>query len=319
MEPIVQDVLRDGFVKVGSVWSPGDLETLRRVTDEMLAQERRPFSEFLTLEHDSSRYQNGAAFGNVDWTLVIDAAGRWPEFDRITEATLTHPTIRGALESILGPGYKLHQLNVRRAEGGSVGQDLHQDPSEIVGMTILLSDVARGDGATVFMPRSHRWPIKYSDLGVPMQVRRLHPILASAHGRAGDGFCFFHRTWHGRMPSSVARATAIFMGFVGVGYPMRLRPMAPAILDSVGPELRRLLDHSGLRPTDATTAEVVWTGNGAFPGRARGLDEVMSGNPPYSAVSIWPFLKSWARAKDAVRNSPIGPLARSVIQRLSSA
>jgi putative 2OG-Fe(II) oxygenase len=187
-------------------------------------------------------------------------------------------------------------VNIRRHTPGSQGQPLHQDAPGELGLSVLVTEHPTLDGATVFLPGSHQWPIDYSDVGVTLVPRRLRRFLGGATGRPGDVSLFFNRTWHGRYPGDTP-ATAILMSFFAIGarYPIHEPP--PAILEPLHPELRRLLDpHDGVRWVEGN--KVVVTGRpGASASDRPELRYALHGVQKAPWLTPWQVVRVLGRAR----------------------
>lgn len=131
--------------------------------------------------------------------LVIDnLVGLEPRLDFLLKTLITHESVKSILNAVLGENYKAWQITARRSMPGDNGLYLHQDAPCETGFSFLLSDNIVGDGATAFLPRSHklsRWARKISWSNVSISSRFLSPFK----GEMGDSGFFFNRTWHARL------------------------------------------------------------------------------------------------------------------------
>ena len=249
MSAAVDNLTRDGFVRLGNFLSADEVMQLQNECARFMEMPAVSYEQYKTVDKHAATYQP-RLYADGDRTIAVDLIGTSKTFDRIIEKVVGHPIVRDTLEAVLGRGYKLWQVNLRRHEPGSNGQLLHQDAPGELGLSLLVSDTPSLNGATVFLPHSHRWPINYSDVGLDLRPRLLRPMLSGATGAAGETSLFFNRTWHGRYPGQGSASTILISFFaVGASYPIHEPP--PEVLASLGPELQRLLDPTvGVRRTD---------------------------------------------------------------------
>jgi putative 2OG-Fe(II) oxygenase len=137
-----------------------------------------------------------------------------PRITALLDQVLTTPAIREVLDDVLGDGYRIWQINHRRSAPGDPGLYLHQDAVGEFNMVLMLSDNPSGDGATIFLPGSHRIPRRMIDLqvAVPPKLIALTTFLfAPLKGRCGDVGFFFNRTWHGRFANHSSNAFDVLL------------------------------------------------------------------------------------------------------------
>lgn len=239
-EPIAQ-LWRDGFVRLEAVLAPPEVAQFRDESDRLM-RGIRPWSERHT------RYQPTEyllpPFGDDDWAVLINLAGRSDLVDRLLERLLTHPRIAGTLEAIAGPGYKAWEISLRRANAYDGGLRLHEDARGEVGLAMLLADQAGLVGTTGFVRGSHRLPVSCRESGAEfIPPRYLSHLMRPASGKAGDMFVFFKKTWHGRVAGvGPAPSDALLLAVFPVGYEYLPFRADRTLLQRLGPELSRLLD-----------------------------------------------------------------------------
>lgn len=145
-----------------------------------------------------------------------------PRVAELLDRVITNREIKLVLEALLGPGYKIWQVNMRRSSVGDRGLYLHQDAPGEVGLCVLLSDNLNGSGATVFLPGSHLVSRRMKDLRVaipPFLLTLLRSLFTPLIGKAGDVSLFFNRTWHGRFSNrSTKFYDVIFFSFFPAGH-----------------------------------------------------------------------------------------------------
>jgi ectoine hydroxylase-related dioxygenase (phytanoyl-CoA dioxygenase family) len=122
------------------------------------------------------------------------------ERDPVFRELIQHPTAVEMVRAVLGPEFLISNFTANIARPGSRSMALHSDQSLVVpepwlapwSVNIIwcLTDVTRENGATLFIPGSHRWRTRAD---VPADaVSRLRPFEA----RAGSIVVMEGRMWH---------------------------------------------------------------------------------------------------------------------------
>jgi ectoine hydroxylase-related dioxygenase (phytanoyl-CoA dioxygenase family) len=182
------------------------------------------------------------------------------ELDAVFRELIQHPTAVDLVRSLLGETFLISNFTANIARPGSQTMALHSDQSLVVpepwvqpwAMNIIwcLTDVTFENGATLFIPGSHRWRTRAD---VPADAhRRLRPFEA----RRGSIIAMEGRIWH----TSGANVTADQDRALLFGYYTRpfLRPqvnwnacLSPAVQAGLSPQMQ---DWLGLGVT-ANTGE----------------------------------------------------------------
>lgn len=122
------------------------------------------------------------------------------ELDALFRELIAHPVAVEMVESLLGEGFLISNFTANIARPGSGSMRLHSDQSLVVpepwvhpwAMNIIwcLTDVTFENGATLFIPGSHRWQTRDE---VPADAsERLRPFEA----KAGSIIAMEGRIWH---------------------------------------------------------------------------------------------------------------------------
>lgn len=152
-----------------------------------------------------------------------------PRIAELLNRVVSNPDVQSILESVLGPSYKIWQINFRRSLPTDKGLQLHQDGRGQVNICILLSENNEGDGATVFLPSTHLVQERIRELKLeasPGIFKLLGSLITPLTGKVGDIGFLFNRTWHGRSPNASDKFHDIIMiGFYPAGAHLSL--MAP--------------------------------------------------------------------------------------------
>ena len=130
-------------------------------------------------------------------TRVTDFVNRGAEFDRL----YVWPPLLEACCRVIARPFKLSTLHARTLPPGAPGQAFHVDvglhSSEwpLVGFIVMVDDFRPDNGATRFVPGSHRWPRAPRDSMTGVVAEHRRQVLAC--GSAGSLLVFDGSTWHG--------------------------------------------------------------------------------------------------------------------------
>ena len=130
-------------------------------------------------------------------TRVTDFVNRGGAFDDV----YMFPALLRACHAVIGGPFKLSSFLSRSLRPGSATQELHVDVRRdtpdwpLVGFILMIDDFRPDNGATRFVPGSHRWS------GLPEHdlpdVHADHPQQVLACGPAGSLLVFNGSAWHG--------------------------------------------------------------------------------------------------------------------------
>jgi hypothetical protein len=131
-------------------------------------------------------------------TRVRDFVNRGPDFDRL----YLHPPILKACSRIINEPFKLSTMHARTLRPDLPAQNLHVDFERdsqgwtMVGFIFMVDEFRRDNGATRFMPGSHRWSAVPADL-LGGDLKADYPGQVLACGPAGSVIIFNGSVWHG--------------------------------------------------------------------------------------------------------------------------
>jgi hypothetical protein len=143
-------------------------------------------------------------------TRVVDFVNRGPIFDPL----YVYPPLLAAAARTVGVTFKLSSLNARSLRPGSAVLDIHVDVERdstdwpLLGFIFMIDAFARDNGATRFIPGSHRWGTSPRDA----RLTDYTPLLESACGPAGSLLVFNGSTWHGQGVNSSNRPRRSLQG-----------------------------------------------------------------------------------------------------------
>jgi ectoine hydroxylase-related dioxygenase (phytanoyl-CoA dioxygenase family) len=130
-------------------------------------------------------------------TRINDFVNRGPEFDAI----YLHPPLLAACCQIIGGPFKLSGMRARTLNPGAPAQGLHVDVRHrgdgwpLVGCILMVDAFDSRNGATRFVPGTHRKPDEPQD--VMNNPQDAHPDEILACGPAGSMIIFNASVWHG--------------------------------------------------------------------------------------------------------------------------
>lgn len=130
-------------------------------------------------------------------TRVHDFVNRGPEFDEL----YVYQPVLSACCSIIGQPFKLSTMLARTVNPNSQAQALHVDFRReadgwpMVGFIIMVDEFRSDNGATRFVPGSHKWTTIPGDLMKDPAADHDHQVLAC--GPAGSVILYNGSVWHG--------------------------------------------------------------------------------------------------------------------------
>jgi ectoine hydroxylase-related dioxygenase (phytanoyl-CoA dioxygenase family) len=179
-------------------------------------------------------------------TRVRDLVNRGPEFD----ALYLHPPVLKACCHVIGEPFRLSTMHARTLRPGLPAQGLHVDFARdmhgwtMVGFIFMVDEFRNDNGATRFLPGSHRWCVVLPELERG-DFKTDYPGQVSACGPAGSMIVFNGSVWHGHSANcsgvprrSIQGAYIRREAASGENLPAR---MLPETLSRIGPLARYLL------------------------------------------------------------------------------
>jgi ectoine hydroxylase-related dioxygenase (phytanoyl-CoA dioxygenase family) len=179
-------------------------------------------------------------------TRVRDLVNRGPEFD----ALYLHPPVLKACCHVIGEPFRLSTMHARTLHSGLPAQSLHVDFERdaqgwtMVGFIFMVDEFRNDNGATRFVPGSHRWREVPTELQSGDR-KADYPGQVLACGPAGSMIVFNGSVWHGHSANgsdlprrSIQGAYIRREAASGENLPAR---MLPQTLSRIGPLARYLL------------------------------------------------------------------------------
>jgi hypothetical protein len=132
-------------------------------------------------------------------------------------ALYTHPPLLEAAGHIIGGPFKLSSMLARTLHPNSSAQRLHVDFKKdeerfpLAGFIFMVDEFCADNGATGFLPGSHRWQTTPNDLTDEALANHDHKIQI-ARGKAGSLIVFNGSVWHGYTANSTSTARRSIQG-----------------------------------------------------------------------------------------------------------
>jgi hypothetical protein len=176
---------RDGFLPLGDILTPEQVESLRNRVDELLQAEGDRAGVEVHQEAGTDR--------------LSDLVNKGAVFD----ICFTHPRVLAAMAHVLHADFKLSSLNYRAALPGHGHQKLHTDWGEpvtsgefqVCNSIWLLDDFTADNGPTRLVPGSHLWgKLPADEMADPAAA---HPNETVLLAPAGTVVIFNSHLWHG--------------------------------------------------------------------------------------------------------------------------
>ncbi|HVF54995.1 MAG TPA: phytanoyl-CoA dioxygenase family protein [Pyrinomonadaceae bacterium] len=224
----LQDLRDVGFVVIPGPVAPGELPRLAAAYDSAVA----------------SACPDDVSIGSST-TRVQDFVNRGPEFD----ALYVHQPVLEACCRIIGRPFKLSTMLARAVRPHARAQALHVDFKRdadgwpMVGFILTVDEFRSDNGATRFVPGSHKWPAVPDDHANATLMDYEGQVVACAP--AGAVIVYNGSVWHGHTANSSDEPRRSIQGAYirreaqsGADLPARMRPET---LARIGPLARYLL------------------------------------------------------------------------------
>ena len=231
----------DGYVNLGPLLSPAQLDAMRTRFDDAVAREGRASG------HEVSQTRGIARLSGT----VIKAMNR----DGLLDPFAFHPKLLAAVRHVLGPRFRYSSSNFHCPLPGYGHQGIHADwgwgvrDPEVVNAIWLLDEFTAENGPTRVVPGSHSWrehPAGSMVDGAPRDLAALVAGEVRLTGVAGSCIAYNAHLWHSgtqNFSPDLRRAQHAF-------FTRTVRPTqtdVPALLDKavferLGPVGRAVLD-----------------------------------------------------------------------------
>jgi len=220
----VQDLRDVGFVIVPGPVAPDGLARLAEAYDSAVA----------------CASPDDVSVGSTT-TRINDLVNRGPEFDGL----FVYQPVLEACCRVIGQPFKLSTMLARTLRGYSQTQGLHVDFKRdgdgwpMVGFIFMVDEFRCDNGATRFVPGSHRWPTTPSEVMNEAVVDDEPQVQAC--GPAGSIIIYNGSVWHGHSTNQTGEPRRSVQGAyirreaqAGGNLPARMRPETLARIGSLG-------------------------------------------------------------------------------------
>ncbi|KAH6668291.1 hypothetical protein B0J14DRAFT_600299 [Halenospora varia] len=182
--PLIQDVLRDGFVIIPNAFSP---ETVAAAKKEIEVLSKSPVAGVSANGGRNSfeGHQTARIYA------LLNKSRRFDEF-------CMHPTVMALNDYFLSPGYLITAFHTICIQPGETAQSLHNDDGFInvprphppfgTAIMVALDDYTADNGSTVVIPSSHTW----GSTPLPRRSDAIPVVMPS-----GSLVFFLSTLWHG--------------------------------------------------------------------------------------------------------------------------
>jgi hypothetical protein len=194
-EGFARDLLEHGFVVIPGPVPPAEMPRLADAYDAAVA----------------ASAPEDVSIGRTT-TRVHDLVNRGAAFDGL----YVHPPVLDACARTIGRPFKLGSLLARTLRPGAPSQALHVDaPGDgdgwpMVGFILMVDAFRPENGATRFVPGSHRRPTAPGGTGCSLEADREDEVLAC--GPAGSVIVYNGSVWHGHAANRSAEPRRSIQG-----------------------------------------------------------------------------------------------------------
>jgi ectoine hydroxylase-related dioxygenase (phytanoyl-CoA dioxygenase family) len=129
----------------------------------------------------------------------------------------SYPPLLEACGHLIGEPFKLSSLIARTLRAETPAQELHSDVARdsgdapLIGFIFMIDPFHEGNGATRFVPASHRWPSLPSEC--LSDTRSTCPGEMLCCGRRGMMIIFNGATWHGHTANTTMHPRRSIQGY----------------------------------------------------------------------------------------------------------
>jgi ectoine hydroxylase-related dioxygenase (phytanoyl-CoA dioxygenase family) len=147
-------------------------------------------------------------------TKITNLVGREPLINGI----LAFPPLLEACRRVIGGPFKLSSFIGRTVRVGVPNQELHVDVQRrsadwpLLGFIVMVDDFRPDNGATRFVPGSHRWMETPEERMADVHADHGRQVLAC--GPAGSLLMFNGSVWHGHTATSTASRRSLQGAFI---------------------------------------------------------------------------------------------------------
>ena len=240
----LEKLCEDGYVHILQFLEPALLKDVCAAVDA--AFEEAPYGRNERTGEIESASRSVGLGSDVDILSIIQLR------DTSLNSVPLNPSLYDLLEKLLARDFYMDRAVVRRARGKCDRFYFHKDQHGDIGLTILLNDLGKDEGATTALPGKH--------LGAPPSLYTIGDINP-AHldevqmtGKAGDAYLFYRDIDHSRAQNLSDKAnTQLILTFINKNtFPAAhsRQGITPEDMEGVGPSLKHMLRPFDGEPLD---------------------------------------------------------------------
>ncbi len=231
----LEKLCEDGYVRIPQFLEPALLKDICAAVDD--AFEEAPYGRNESTGEIENESRSVGLGSDVDLLSIIQLR------DKSLNSVPLNPRLLDLLENLLGKDFYLDRSVVRRARGKCDRFYYHKDQHGDIGLSVLLNDLEKDEGATTALPGRH--------LGTPpslytiKNINPAHPDELQMTGKAGDAYLFIRDIDHSRAQNPTDKAnTQLFMAFINKNtFPAAhsRQGITPQDLEGIDPVLNHML------------------------------------------------------------------------------
>ena len=197
----LKNLYSDGVVNIQDIFEKDFLLEIQKTKNKL-------FEEFPYGQDDQLKKKENDKFIRPGSYMVWDILEREPIFYKFLE----NKTIQDIATRVLGTNYKISTFYIRKTPKTNDILHPHIDYQGGLSFSILLDNISKNQGETVFYKKSHKYPPPpFSDTN----NLELKKDISSSTGKLGDTFFWFPDCWHGRNINQDSQETTILMCHMG--------------------------------------------------------------------------------------------------------
>ncbi len=290
---LTSEYVKNGCVRLPKLLDDDTVRVIAQESQRLLAGESQQLEKAINF-FERKEWESLLWTTPQNVTILYDILGQSPQLDRALESILADPIIDRLLLDVLGRGYKMWLLQIRRANPGSDCLRIHQDRPGETSLQILLDDIPSPAGCTVLLPGSDAWPRIINSLPF-IAPKYIAPWLRSLTGEQGDIWLFTPTVWHGRSQANARSQTVLMMSFLPCSANQNIVIPPPHILEKLGPKLQAALhdriDRSGSQLAATIELQKLLDANPRFKFWSPWQLAIGLSYPFVLALTVWRFFK----------------------------
>ena len=213
MDKYLSELESNGFSNIPCFFDKDEIKSISEEAAVIL--EGVDFNEISTQKSNNGlrNYNTNVYYNGVN-VLTTSLLGKSKIIDDFMRRFFDDDRLVEMCEKVVGKNFRIYSLGLRQITPNSRALSLHQDSFGIFSLSIPLNDVTSNEGTTLFLPKSHLYPLSISNklFSVPASF---FEFMCTPHlCNLGDLGLFFTKTFHAARKGS-RKSTVILIGLVG--------------------------------------------------------------------------------------------------------